>query len=154
MSIFKYKIHRIWIFNLENKISLYCLARGKEFFKDSRVTTIYHNIFSICKDVSEVRQKQKYYSLPNHKLERSPVIYFLGYFIRLQFCLFTKELLLPCWCPSQLILSFPSDQRTHCCSVEVALLAAHLQEIGAPASSFNPIVQNLYLWWNSMLGLG
>lgn len=137
--------------NIENEFYVVLLIlKEREFLRLIRIGTTYPSIFCFPKGISEVRfflkkKFKKTYSLPNHRLERSHAIHLLDHFIQVQFCLLRKELPCPARAPSQLILNSPSEGRTDCCPVEVALSAPHRQEMVAPDSSFNPIAKSLYL---------
>ena len=59
----KYKSHGIQILNMENEFSFHVWPEGKHFSKIPRVSSVHHTISSYCKNASEVRQKQKSFSL-------------------------------------------------------------------------------------------
>ena len=59
----KYKSHRIQILNMENEFSFHVWPEGKHFSKIPRVSSVHQTISSYCKNASEVRQKQKSFSL-------------------------------------------------------------------------------------------
>lgn len=156
LRTFNYKICRNWVLNIKKKWILVVLFDQKEgqFQRLTGIGTMYPSI-SVSPDISQKSDtKEKKGSSILHRLERSHVIHFLDHFIQVQFCLLRKELLSPGWAPSQLILNSPSEDRTDCCPVEVALRTPHWQEMGAPDSSFNPIAKSLYLWFSLKLGLG
>lgn len=94
------------------KINSTCMfGQWKSIFQGLLESVLSITVSSVTAQVSQRsdRWKQKSYSPPDHKLERSPAIHFLHHSIQVQLCFIRKELLFSGWCPSQLIRSSPSE---------------------------------------------